>query len=415
MKKINLLLEAFTIRPDGISVSLIGYKWFRELEKLTNTTLVCPYYYKPFLSKLKLKKNSKIVYIKFNEKFFHLLKGYFQSALSSFLAENHIYRNFTKAAKKQIKKLMKTNIYDIHHKVTLVDTNISYLSTLGIPSIIGPINCGMDWPKKFKNSIYSKREKDSKFTKYFKNFVRKKIQNRSSIIKNYNKILVATKITRKLFPEKYSNRIEYFCENGVDINNFKFQINRNKIINCLYVGRFVPFKAIDILITAFAKSFKKNKNLRLTIVGDGSEKKNLENLVEQLKIKRYVKFTGFILNVKTVEYYKNSDIFLFSSLRESGGGVILEAMSCGTVPIVVDYAGPSELVNKKTGIKIKPITREQLIVDFSDAILKLAKDFKLRHKLAMNGRKEVEENYDWQAKAKRMLKIYKEVLKEDNK
>jgi len=161
---------------------------------------------------------------------------------------------------------------------------------------------------------------------------------------------------------------------------------------------------VDILIEGFQRAYRDNANLRLTIVGDGPERNKLEQLVDALALRHCVTFTGVLPNKETIEYFQNADIFLLSSLRESGGAVVLEGMSCGAVPIVVDHGGPSEIVTEDIGIKIKPVSRKQLVSDFSSAISRLASDTELRRRLV------VEQEYDWKVKAAKMMEIYRETL-----
>lgn len=116
----------------------------------------------------------------------------------------------------------------------------------------------------------------------------------------------------------------------------------NSVINLLFVGRLVPYKGADMLIDAIHNLSDDLRNkIKLTIVGDGSEKVKLENQVKNLGLEKVVSFTGWIKQEETVEYYKQADIFCFPSIREFGGAVVLEAMACG-LPCIVANNGESE-------------------------------------------------------------------------
>ena len=71
---------------------------------------------------------------------------------------------------------------------------------------------------------------------------------------------------------------------------------------------------------------------------------------------------------------RRSQVFVFPSLREFGGGVILEAMACGLPCLIVDYGGPGELVSAATGVKLPMRPREELVQSLQRAMERLAAD-----------------------------------------
>jgi len=92
---------------------------------------------------------------------------------------------------------------------------------------------------------------------------------------------------------------------------------------------------------------KKMSELKLMLVGDGPERKNLEKLAEKLKIKDSVIFTGLLpYGEKIVEAYQASDIYITASKSENMPVAILEAMGCGLPIIAVKERGLAELVKE---------------------------------------------------------------------
>lgn len=153
----------------------------------------------------------------------------------------------------------------------------------------------------------------------------------------------------------------------------------------LAVGRLEPIKDYKTLIYAF-KEVKKRRNAKLIILGEGSQRKELEDLVKSLGLSDHVMMPGFVSNPYV--YMKKSALLVHSAIAEGFCNVIVEAMYCGT-PIVATNGpgGPREILeNGKYGslvpvgdakIMAKAIL-EALNAKFDAEILvKRAKDFEV--------------------------------------
>ncbi len=189
-------------------------------------------------------------------------------------------------------------------------------------------------------------------------------------VETYNKadkILAGSTYTLNLVKQLFSisdQKIELFYENGIShdfLLSAKPAKKEGDKINLLFVGRLVPYKCPDILLESIGKLEPGiQSKIRLTIVGDGSEKNSLENRVKELNLGEIVSFAGWVNQQETLDYYRKADIFCFPSVREFGGAVVLEAMACGLPCIVANNGGIGEYVTEETGFKIEPNSREYL-------------------------------------------------------
>jgi len=117
-----------------------------------------------------------------------------------------------------------------------------------------------------------------------------------------------------------------------------------KYIRLISVGRLVSQKDFSTIIYSFSSVQSKFNNVKLMIIGEGELKNTLMGMSKKLKIDNKIKFIGWKNSVD--KYLKASDIFIFSSLIEGFGSVIIEAMSYGLPVISTDTSyGPREILN----------------------------------------------------------------------
>ncbi len=107
---------------------------------------------------------------------------------------------------------------------------------------------------------------------------------------------------------------------------------------------------------------------------------------------------------------RECDVFVMPSLRECGGGAILEAMALGKPIVAANWGGPGAYVNETCGILVEPASREAYIDGLADAMVRLAQSDELRARLGEGGRERIHQEYfEWKAKGDRVIGILHEV------
>jgi glycosyltransferase involved in cell wall biosynthesis len=139
-----------------------------------------------------------------------------------------------------------------------------------------------------------------------------------------------------------------------DVKHPWFGENKKNHRIIISAGRLVPLKNFPVLIKAFAYLNRKKGNLKLVILGEGSELKRLKALAERLGVGGSVSFPGFINN--PYAYITNSDVFALSSNLEGCPNVLVEALACGTPVVSTDCpSGPSEILQNGKYGKLVPM------------------------------------------------------------
>ncbi|WP_420577557.1 glycosyltransferase [Ekhidna sp.] len=134
----------------------------------------------------------------------------------------------------------------------------------------------------------------------------------------------------------------------------------------LAIGRLEPEKGFDILIDAAADI----ANLRLKIVGDGSQMESLLKKAKQLKVEDRIEFVGEKNREEVRSYIQNCQFLVLPSRYETFGNVLPEAMACGKPVVATKCGGPEEIVNDENGI-LSDINAAHL----KDCILKMMSSY----------------------------------------
>ena len=108
-----------------------------------------------------------------------------------------------------------------------------------------------------------------------------------------------------------------------------------------------PRKGLKLIIDALGES--SFRDFELIMIGDGAERKKLEALVKKYGMDDNVTFTGKLSYDEVNNYYDWADLFLFPSLRDTSGNVVLESMSHGTPVIALNHNGASEMITPECG------------------------------------------------------------------
>jgi glycosyltransferase involved in cell wall biosynthesis len=205
---------------------------------------------------------------------------------------------------------------------------------------------------------------------------------------NVKKIITCSSGMEKKLNNNYGLKNTKTINNPIDLNLINQKLIAPKPFKFDYilaVGRLSRSKGFDILIKSFAKSNLKSI-VKLVILGEGKERKNLEKLIVELDLENQVLLFGKVDN--PFIYMKYAKFFILSSRYEGFANVLLEALACGTPVIAINCeTGTSEIIeNGENGILVPIADEEALKV----AMEKLYNDRELYKRLKKNTRRSVE-------------------------
>ena len=193
---------------------------------------------------------------------------------------------------------------------------------------------------------------------------------------------------------------------GIDPSLYQETLRTPPLRRILFVGRLVPVKGVSVLIDAFSRIADAYPDATLTIVGDGAERRKLEDMSNQLGLEERVFFTGALNQHQVAVRMSEADLFVLPSFAEGLPVVLMEAMASGLPVIATNVAGTPELVeNGVTGQLVDAGNVEQL----AQVIACSLANHLLAREMARRGRVRALENHSMWEEAGRLSGLFESV------
>ncbi len=201
--------------------------------------------------------------------------------------------------------------------------------------------------------------------------------------------------------------------NGVDSDRFRpaspgeREAERKRLgldpegVLALYTGRFAPVKRLDLLIDAVARV----PDLRLVMVGEGSEEQELRGTIEARNLGGRVKLLPLVDDPAPL--YRAADLYVCASSTEGMSNSVLEAMASGLPVVAAKASGMAELVTPQTGVLVDGASDPAA---FAAGLTGVSGDPALRSRLGSEARSLVGTNYSLESVAIALRGLYDEVL-----
>jgi len=200
---------------------------------------------------------------------------------------------------------------------------------------------------------------------------------------------------------------------GIDLEKFvkdekidirgEYNIPRDtKVLVC--TARLGKEKNLDFLIKSFALANRKMPNTYLVFMGGGPAEAGLKKLAASLGMKNVV-FTGYLSHEKVIQVLFASDLFVFSSLTETQGIVLAEAVACGLPLVVVDDKALRDMAIDNVNAVVTPVDTSQ----FSAAIVDVLTDKERYNELAANNKKVIQE-FTAEKTTDKLVEVYNQCL-----
>lgn len=375
----KILLSAFAFAPNVGSEPGVGWRWASELARHHEVTVVTDVTRRVLVEAdgVHLPPNVRVVYfrpswlraIPLNSTTAQLLYTIWQFGLLGFVCRLHRERSFDLAI----------------HCTYGVFRHPSFLGYLGIPFVFGPVGGGEDAPWVLKRSIHGRE----KIKELLRTLLNKATLFDPFLWAAYNKatlILTKTEDTRLALPWPFRQRAIVYPEIGIDAPAGIQALARQpgEPLRVLFVGRLLGWKGAHLAIRAVAQALTQGMLIEFTLLGKGPFESELRRIADELGMQNNIRWVRHIQQQELFTLCQTMHCFLFPSLHDSSGNVVLEAQANGLPVICLDLGGPVTLVTSETAIVVATHgCDEAAVIDgLANALSKLASDENKRMEMA---------------------------------
>lgn len=204
---------------------------------------------------------------------------------------------------------------------------------------------------------------------------------------------------------------------GIDLDKFRYHPRRREMgskMHILSAGRLVEKKGHEVVIRAVAVMHHELKRrVRLTIVGEGYLRPELESLIRELDLEAVVELTGWMAQEDLIEAQKQADVKVIHSITALDGdaeglcNAVTEGMASG-IPVISTWHGPipEYVEHEKNGLLVKERDADALVRELK----RLYDDPEWAGRLAGEARHTIEERFDLEKTNSALWRVYEELV-----
>lgn len=299
---------------------------------------------------------------------------------------------------RQLKRRIAAGEYDVVLRLMpmtpVLPSPFAYFLRNGpVPFVLGPLNGGLRSAPGFS-------EPDKRRLNFHIRRLYRVLPFARSTYRRATAIIAASSHMRAEFAV-HRDKLFFIPENGIARSQCLADTRPNDYgakLELIFVGGLVRRKATYLGLRA-AASILRAGLAHFTVVGDGPERKQLDELVKNLGIDGAVSFCGALKHDEVLIRLRSADVVVLPAIREGGGGVVFEGLANGAVPLILDYGGPGDIVHPEVGFKVPPTNESEVVVQMDEILRHLATDRDLLCRLRRQGMSYARECLTWEAKA----------------
>ena len=265
--------------------------------------------------------------------------------------------------------------FDLVHHLSWGSLQLgSWMGRLPVPLVFGPVGGGQTAPAALRRFYVGDWR-----TEALRTFVTRRLMLVDPFARmtasRARLVLVNNAETGRLVRRLGGRHVRYASELGLSPDGIASAPPARPEVHLrvLWVGRLMARKGLPLALEAVARA-RRSVPVRLTILGGGPQADRVPAWLDALGIADIVEYRGAVQFDEVQAAYGDHDVLLFSSLRDSSGAQLLEAMAAGLPIIALEQSGAAALIGRDRGLLVAPDDAERTLAGLAAAIEQLARD-----------------------------------------
>jgi glycosyltransferase involved in cell wall biosynthesis len=300
--------------------------------------------------------------------------------------------------------------FDVVHHATFVNYWMpSFLALLPVPFVLGPVGGAESAPAAFYRILPLR----ARWFEHVRDLVRRAAEwdpfvraaaRRSSVA------LGTTPETAAALERLGSRRVHVLSQVALDPSELArlsaLPIRMRPPFRLVSIGALLHWKGFALGLDAFAELRREEPAAEYWIIGDGPERRRLEQRAHAHGVADGVRFLGHLPRDEMMTVLGDCDVLLHPSLHDSGGFVCIEALAAGRPVVCLDLGGPAVIVAADCGFRVPADHPDRVSGAIAAALRALASDPSLRERLGIAGRERAAALFSWDRRGAVMDEYY---------
>ena len=371
--KPRLLLVAYCCSPDGGSEPAVGWTLARLAAERFDTTVLVETQFRPAIARW-LRENGPLENLRFQfvpEKWW--AHGMWEAGLGYVS-----YRWWHQRALAVADSLHAEEPFDAVQLGTIIGfREPGYWTRLGLPFVWGPVGGTHNYPAAFLP--------EAGFKAGLKERLRTVLNNRqlrgrrvAEALSDAHTVVAATRDTRDALRRIVDRDVEVVSELTVPEGPPRPpRTPEPGELKVLWSGLHEPRKCLSLLLKAAA-----GLPVRVRVLGDGEMRGRWQRVAEEAGVADRVEWMGWVPHAAAAAHYDWADAFAFTSVRDTTGTVLLEALAAGLPVVTLDHQGARDVVTDDCGLRVSADSPAKAVGELHEALRTLATDLGLRRRLS---------------------------------